>query len=52
MTGKELLEFQAEPVSRGTPESGQAIGKEFQNFSWKESAFIPTRDVQLGLGLI
>ena len=52
MMGKEFSEFQVEPVSGGTPESGQAIWQRVWKFQLERKCFYPTRHVQLGLGLI
>ena len=52
MTGKEFSEFQVEPVSGGTPESGQAVWQRVWKFQLERKCFDPTRHVQLGLGLI
>ena len=50
--GNEFLEFQVEPVSGGTPELGQAIWQRVLKLQLERKCFYPTRDVQLGLGLI
>ena len=50
--GNEFLEFQVEPVSGGTPESGQAIWERVWKFQLDRKCFYPSRDIQLGLGLI
>ena len=52
MMGKEFSEFQVEPVSGGTLESGQAIWERVWKFQLERKCFYPSRDVQLGLGLI
>ena len=52
MTGKEFLEFQIEPVSGDTAESGQEIWARVWKLPLEIKGFYPTRDVQLGLGLI
>ena len=52
MMGKEFSEFQVEPVSGGTPESGQAIWQRVWKLQLERKCFYPTRHVQLGLGLI
>ena len=52
MMGKEFSEFQVEPVSGGTPESGQAIWQRVWKFQLERKCFYATRHVQLGLGLI
>ena len=51
MMGKEFSEFQVEPVSGGTPESGQAIWQRVWKLQLERKCFYPIRDVQLGLGL-
>ena len=52
MMGKEFSEFQAEPVYGGTPESGQAIWARVWKLQLERKDFYPSRDGQLGLGLI
>ena len=52
MMGKEFSEFQVEPVSGGTLESGQAIWERVWKFQLERKWFYPTRDVQLDLGLV
>ena len=52
MMGKEFSEFQVEPVSGGTPESGQVIWQRVWKLQLERKCFYPTRHVQLGLGLI
>ena len=52
MMRKELSEFHVEPVSGGTPESGQVIWERVWKLQLERKWFYPTRDVQLGLGLI
>ena len=52
MMGKEFSEFHVEPVSGGTLESGQAIWERVWKLQLERKWFYPTRDVQLGLGLI
>ena len=52
MRRKEFSEFQVEPVSGGTPESGQVIWERVWKLQLERKCFYPTRDVHLGLGLI
>ena len=52
MMGKEFSEFQVEPVSGGTPELEQAIWETVWKLQLERKCFYPSRDVQLGLGLI
>ena len=52
MMGKEFSEFQVDPVSGGTPESGQGIWERVWRLQLERKCFYPSRDVQLGLGLI
>ena len=52
MMGKQFLEFQVVQVSGGTPESGQAIWERVWKFQLERKCFYPSRDIQLGLGLI
>ena len=52
MMGKEFSEFLVEAISGGTPESGQAIWKRVWKLQLERKGFYPSRDVQLGLGLI
>ena len=50
MMGKEFLEFQ--PVPGDTPESWQETWKRVWKLHLERKCFYPSRDVQLGLGLI
>ena len=52
MMGKEFSEFLVEAISGGTPELGQAIWERVWKLQLERKCFYPTRDVQLGLGLI
>ena len=52
MMGKEFSEFQVDPVSGCTPESGQAIWERVWRLQLERKCFYPSRDIQLGLGLI
>ena len=52
MMGKEFSEFQVDPVSGGTPESGQGIWERVWRLQLERKCFYPSRDIQLGLGLI
>ena len=52
MMGKEFSEFQVEPMSGGTLESGQAIWERVWKLQLERKCFYPSRDVQLGLGPI
>ena len=52
MTGKEFSEFQVEPVSGGTPESGHVIWERVWKLQVERKCFYHSRAIQLGLGLI
>ena len=52
MMGKEFSEFQVEPVSGGTPESGHVIWERVWKLQVERKCFYHSRAIQLGLGLI
>ena len=52
MMGNEFTEFKVDPVSGCTPESGQGIWERVWRLQVERKCFYPSRDIQLGLGLI